>query len=375
MGGPHSRSYDFLFQRGTIQHHYYLEGVAPTLAGKDYLGGVWLNAICKDCYHPAPSILALARLPERTVEQRYGAEPGRDRYNRITPDYDIGSTSTYYGPQDAQISLEFASPKTLPVSWIVFDTIDAPYGKQQFKDKSGHDKPKHIHDIVSAVQTGSTVLALHDVSPDLQHGKFESVATNIILPVQADALYLDDTKLPAGVVGRSFEQAASKDSIVFVREGKTAAAFRIFDATGAGGHAPQFAVKYDGNEWGAGRLVVYHYLGKPSGLGNNNPPTLAGVYLSVEKCDGDEAFTDFRKRMRDVKIESNHNGTEWSASVGAGDTKLEAALDVANHSIAYRRVGGQPVVPRTLTVNGRDLAAEVLDPLKLGPPPSVAAAQ
>ena len=111
LGGPHSRSYDFLYQKGTIQHHYYLEGLAPTLAGKDYLGGVWLNAIRPGCYHPAASILALGRIPERTIEQTFGAEPGRDRYNRITPDYDVGSVSAYYGPQDEQIAVEFASQK------------------------------------------------------------------------------------------------------------------------------------------------------------------------------------------------------------------------------------------------------------------------
>ncbi len=366
VGGPHSRSYDFLYQRGTIQHHYYLEGLSPELSGKEYLGGVWLNAMRPGAYHPGPSVLALARLPERTVIQRYGAEPGRDRYNRVTPDYDIGSTSTYYGPQDEQISVEFATNKKLPVTWIVLDSIDAPFGKQSFKDKSGHDKPKHLRDVLAAVQSGSSVLALHDLAPDLAHGKYESVATNIILPVEADAIYLDDTKLPAGQIGHSFEQAASKDSVVFVREGKTAAAFRIFDASALENQTPHFAVKYDGNEWGAGRLVVYHYSGKSTGFGQGTT-ALAGVYLNAERCDSDQAFEDFRKRMHGLKIESKRDGKEWSASVEVDGTKLETALDLSNHSIAYRRVGGQNVLPHPLTVNDKDLAAEVLDPLKLEP--------
>jgi hypothetical protein len=367
LGGPHGRSYDFLFQKGTLQHHYYLEGLAPTLMGKDYLGGVWLNAICQGCYHPAPSILALGRIPERTVEQRFGTEPGRDRYNRITPDFDIGSVSAYYGPQDEQISLEFASQKILPVSWVVLDTIDAPYGKQTFVDRSGHDKPKHVKDVLAAVQTGGTVLGLIDLSPDLPHGKAESLATNIILPLRADAVYLDDVKLPAAQAGHSFEQPASEKSIVFIREGKAAAAVRIFQANALANQAPKFAVKYDGNEWGAGRLVVYHYQGKSTGFSHGETP-VAGVYLCAESCADDAAFEAFRQRMQAVRIDSQNDGKQWSASVGSGETRLEAALDLADHTIAYRRVGGQDVPSHPLTVNGRDLAAEILGPLKLDVP-------
>ena len=186
-------------------------------------------------------------------------------------------------------------------------------------------------------------------------------------------MYLDDVKIPPGQVGQSFEQSAGKGSFVFVHEGRTAAAFRIFDATGVEGKAPEFALKYDGNEWGAGRLVVYHYKGKSTKFADGATP-LAGVFISVEKCDGEAAFEAFRHRMREVKIDSNNDGGQWAASVVSGDTKLESALDLAKHQIAYRRVAGQDVPTPRLTVNGRDLAAELLDPLQLAPPaPPVAA--
>ena len=253
LGGPHSRSYDFLYQQGTIQHHFYLEGLSPEAPiGKDYLGGVWLNAVRPGFYHPAASILALAHVPERTVEQRYGTGPGRDRYNRITPDYDIGSTSAYYGPQDEEISLELASKKKLPVTGVMIDSIDAPYGKKSFKDASGHNKPVHLRDILATVQAGSSVLALLDLAPGLAKGKFESVATNIIVPVEADAIYIDNTKLPAVQHGQSFEQAVTQDSIVFVREGKSAAAFRIFSAGGLDQQTPAIGAKIRRQRMGGG---------------------------------------------------------------------------------------------------------------------------
>jgi len=363
-GGPHSRSYDFLYQQGTIQHHFYLEGLSPALAGRDYFGGVWLNAIMPGDYHPASAILDLARIPERVVRQRFGAEEGRDRYNYITPGFAIGSASCYYGPQDNQISVEFATAKKMPVCSVVPDTSDAPYGKKLEKDKSGHDKPRHIKDIIAAVQEKGTILALLDLSPDMKSGACASLATNIILPVRADGIYPDGERLD---VSAPFEKAVTAGSTVFVREGKSAAAFRIFTADGAGGQQASFAVKYDGNEWGAARLVAYHYKGAAAEL--KGAPIVAGVFACAEQCETDAQFQDFVKRVAGLKIGLARDERQCAASVQAGGTKLEAALDLQKGKIAWRRVNGADVPPACLSVNGRDIAAEILGPLKLKTPP------
>ena len=44
----------------------------------------------------------------------------------------------------------------------------------------------------------------------------------------------------------------------------------------------------------------------------------------------------------------------------AGQVKLEAGLDLTRKQITVRRVNGVDIPRKILTVNGRDLAAEIL---------------
>ena len=371
LSGPESRVYNFLFGDENINQFYYLAGLRHEIPGETLLSDdvrIWSNAATPGGYRPSEAILALARLPERTIFQRYGTEPGKDRYNYITPDYALGTASSFYGSQDKQISLEFGTAKKLPYIEVAADVFDAPYGKIKTGDKSGHQKPKHLKDNIAAVQDKGTVLALLDVSPDVAGKTPESVATNVLFPVHADAVYLNEKKLPAD---QPYDEPADAGSVVIVREGQAAAALRLFAADGTEGKPAQFAVKYDGNEWGAGRLVAYHAKGGKEALPHE--PIHAGVYLHVERCADDAAFQDFMRRALACRIDQRHDGAQWSASVQTGDTRLEAALDGEQH-IAYRRVGGHEVESHRLTVNGRDFASELLDPLATSPASAVSPA-
>jgi hypothetical protein len=357
IGGPVSRSYNFLYQIGTLQNHFYLEGLAPSALGSAYLGGVWLNASRPDDYHPAQAILDLAGIPERVVQQRFGPEPGRDRYNYITPDFDIGSASSWYSPQDLAVCAEFVSQKNLPAVAVVADPFDAPFGVAKAADKSGHMKPKHLRAAIAAVQEKGTILELSDLSRDLPHTRSNSIATNIVLPVAVDALYLNGKRLDPG---KPFDIPADEKTMVFLREGNAALAVRIFAADGCGGKPATFAVKYDGNDWRAGRLVAYHYQGKPARL--TEASVRAGVFLHIEHCASDADFEAFMARLQAIDIVEKNRDSVWSASVDFGDTHLAAGLNLETGQIAFRKVGGQDFQPRVLTVNGRNLRDEILGP-------------
>ncbi len=367
LSGPESRCYNFLQGDYNIGQFYYLVGMQQDLPGETLLSDdsrIWSDAITPNGYRPAPAILDLAKAPERTILQRFGDEPGQDRYNYLTPEFALGTASHFYGSQDKQISLEFGTSKKLPYIQIAPDDFDAPYGKVKVNDKSGHQKPRHLKDNIAAVQDKGTVLALLDLSPEISGKEHESVATNILFPTQADGVYLNDKKLSAD---QPLDQSVDKDAIIFVREGKAAAALRIFSADGVAGQTPHFAVKYDGSEWGAGRLVAYHYAGAKKTIPTG--PIHAGIFMHVERCDSDAAFEDFMRRARACKIDEKHDGENWSASVQSGETRLEAGLDEKQH-IAFRRVNGHDVEPHRLTVNGRDFAAELIDPLVTSTGPS-----
>jgi hypothetical protein len=355
LGGPHSRCYDFLYQTGSLQHFYFLAGLAPALVDKAWLGGAWLNTPWPGDYMPSQSILDLAAIPERIVQQRFGADTGRDRYNYITPDFDIGSTSSYYGPQDMPVSAEFASTKKLPVVGIVADPFDAPFGLTRTADKTGHLKPKHLKVNISSVQEKGTILALYDLSPELPHNRTNSIATNVILPVNADGIYFNGSKLDPK---KPFDLPADAKSVVCLREGNAALAVRVFAADGIGGSPAQFALKYDGNAQGAARLVAYHYKGKPAR--QSQPTVRAGVFLHMEHCASDADFAAFMARAQSVNIEEQNTPSEWSASVDFGGAQLSAGMNLPSGGIAFRKVNGQEVQPHTLTVNGQNLSDKIL---------------
>jgi hypothetical protein len=357
LGGPHSRSYDFLYQSGMLQRWFYLEGLSPVFAGNDdsTFSADWPNAILPADYHPSQAILDLARIPERVIRQRYGLNPGQDRYNYITPDFDIGSASAYRGPQDLKIDAEFASAKKLPVVSVVADQFDAPFGILKVADAAGHRKPRHLRELIAAVQEKGAILALQDLSPDLPRTETTSIATNIVFPAKADAVYLNGKPVNTDA---PFDLPADNKATVCIREGNAALAIRIFTAGGYGGKPAEFAVKYDGNKWSAARLVAYHYRGPAAKL--SPAPVRSGVFLDMEHCATGADFAVFIKRAQGIKIEESNSPSEWSATAEIGGTRLSAGLDLELRKIAFRKVNGQEIQPRTLSVNGRNLTEEIL---------------
>src|ERR1019366_1521255 len=91
------------------------------------------------------TIRALAALPQRVVTAKTMEDADRDRYNFVTPDFSIGSTTGDHSPQDKLINIEFATAKEGFASiTVVPDTLDEPYGKSKKPDRSGHSKPFHL---------------------------------------------------------------------------------------------------------------------------------------------------------------------------------------------------------------------------------------
>ena len=367
LSGPRSRSYDFVWQKGTLLHEYYVEGLTTLPAGIDYLGGIWLTASMPNAYHPSQSILDLAHIPVRVVEQRFGAAPGMDRYNYITPDFAVGSASHYYGPQDMELGVELASTKNLPVIWVVPDIFDSPFGTVRTQDKSGHVKPKHIKVAISAVQDKGTVLALLDLGPDSGNAVVDNVATDITIPMEADGVYFNGQKINAK--GQPFEMAAHDNSIVYVREGKAAVALRLFGAGGAGGQQPSYWFKYDGTQtapvgeaktFEGGRLVVYHYRGEKTKLAH--AAIRAGVLIQAATCADDAAFAAFVKNCSSTVITQDDKDGIWSASVDANGKTLAAGLDLAKEAIAFRKRDGKDVAPPVFSVNGQEIASKIFLP-------------
>ena len=357
MTAPASRDYNFLFSDENVNWTYYLAGLRSAEPGRVFLSDavrLWATAHL-DVYRGAPGLLELAALPERVVRSRFGVLPGQDRYVLITPDFAIGSASAYYGPQDKRVCVELASAKKLPVISFLTDAFDAPFGRVRMTDRSGHRKPRHLQQIVATVQDRGFLLGLFDVSPELRRGEVTNLASNIILPMQADQVWLDGRRVDTS---KRVALPAGPDSVVAVREGKAAVAARLFAADGCAGRAPLWQLKYDGNPQGAGRFVVYHYRGSPRQL--VEPAVRAGLLLVAERCETDAEFAVFLQRARQIQPVSRLDNDVWQVSARLGATELQAALDLKQKKIAARRVNGKAWQAEVLNVNGRDFLAETL---------------
>lgn len=113
---------------------------------------LWLGVVEFPYELPAEAKQALA-MPSRVVTQHWHlpgrSNVGQERYNLVTPEFALGSTSAGYGPQDKPIVLELAGSSQLPTFAIVPRAVDMsrglldePYGKRE--DSSGQHKPTHL---------------------------------------------------------------------------------------------------------------------------------------------------------------------------------------------------------------------------------------
>jgi len=370
LSGASSRTYNFLGTDLNLNQYYYLFGIQPTAPGRvgDICGEllVWANSVWGG-YAPPPALVELAHQPNRLVQQRAGAESGKDRYNFITPSFSLGSASFFYEHQDREVCLTLGSAKKLPLVSVMLDPFDAPYGKVRIREgNGGHLKVMHLRNEISAVQDKGAVLALMNLATEAAKRIGGSVATDIILPLNADGLYLNEKPISwgKGVV------PVSANSVIGIREGRTGAAVRIFHADSAMPEHPVFFLRKDGERYHAARLVAYHSRGRD---GVAPVPMLrSGVIFLARECPTEEDFQKFLADAQAWQTEEQMRDGVWRVKAwGTSPTdqgaplELVAALDIANRQPGERLVNGQKYDDtKIFSVNGEALSATVPAPQK-----------
>jgi hypothetical protein len=352
VAGPYSRDYDFLTGHGGLQLQTYLDGLShdPSTQGIDLEKVYMLENELHHGYHPSPEITALAHQPDRIVESKYDLEPNRDRYHYVTRDFSAGSASGEYNAQDKYINIELASPKDLTDITVVPDKQDNPYGKIKSKDRSGHSKPTHIPVHATSVQDHGAILTLLDL--DASHeGTVESLATNIVLPSNADALTMDgqtvDAKAP-------FRKEGSAKSVIAVREGNAITVLRIFEADASGGGKTEFALQgeKDGLKYNALRYTAYHYRGESKKLADKH--IRVGILAYTATCGSEKQCAEVVDRVKSAQIESHGDAHIWTVKARVGETELGAVRDLDHRTILSREVNGKPFAASSpLAINGK----------------------
>ena len=199
------------------------------------------------------------------------------------------------------------------------------------------------------MQDRGLILTLLDLDPS-REGAVESLATNLVLPSNADSIAMDgqvvDTKSP-------FKKEGTAKSVIAVREGNAISVLRIFEADGEAGKS-QFVLQgeKDGLKYNALRYTAYHYQGESQKLAEKH--VRVGILAYTATCNSDKQCAEVIDRVKSARIESGGDAHIWTVKVRVGNTELDAARDLDRRTILSRHVDGKLfAAPYPLSINGK----------------------
>ncbi|MGN6370311.1 MAG: hypothetical protein ACTHN5_18810 [Phycisphaerae bacterium] len=365
LAGPFSRTYDFLSGSGPFDRFLYAESLRDTPPTKSLLvdsAEPLLNEL-EHGYRPDQSILQIPHLPERTLHESFGDQPGQDRTTYLTPNFAIGSASASRGQQDRQLSISLAEltpGKTLCDISALAETLDNPYGNKKLPDRTGHQKPTPLKPAAAITQDNATLLALLDLAPsqnaDLLKPPPATLSTDILFPANADSIFLDGKPLTHAP---NQTLPITNNSWLILREGKAAAALRIFQADAVGGvggpdnsNTPQFFIKYDNPASHTARLVAYHCTNNTAPIPNT--PIRAGLLLLAHDCPTPDFPLSWNTELHAATLSHSTTNNRWSATFTDHARQLTATLNLTTHHPERRTINNIDYHPAIFTLNNED---------------------
>jgi hypothetical protein len=348
LSGPHSRDYDFLNGTGGIELYYFVEGILPDLkfGALDFEKTYLLEQNDPAAYHPDSAIVALAGLPQRWVTARYGNT--LDYSNFITPDFTLGGATGSYDSQDKLIAGELAGLS--PVMSIVPDQFDAPWGKVESKDSSGHEKPTHLPIDPVTVQNQGVLLSLIDLNLSSKTANSD-LGTNLILPAHADEINVDGQRID---LSQPFKQPVESTPTVGVMMGHGAIAFRFFhwdDCTDG-----QTVLQSDSVGLKLGALRLTHYHGCQSVTGKAAPHLRVGVLIVARHVDNADAFHQLIADVQKASITDQGNTSDWAVTAAVNGTTLEIRRNPKG--TLTRTIDGKAVTIPVFAVNNQSYSIQ-----------------
>jgi hypothetical protein len=352
VAGAHSRDYQFLSGRGSLDMNFYLEGLF-TPPKEDDFTDLYLEKVSvlenerPGGYHPSQLMLNLIQLKERIVEQRFDADEDRMRYTYLTQDFAIGTADGSYNAQDKMFAADLVG-KNIPVTIsVVPDANDSPYGKEKVADKNGHNKPVHMPPNLSAVQDKGLALLVFDLNPQQAEGG-NSFATDLVLPAHPDRLVLDGHALQTS---GSMHVDAHLDSVIGVRMQKGCFAARVFQVDSFDGQAPTLELKSDRGGWDSGaiRFVVQHSAGPVRDAKSSH--LHVSMLVEASTCDNDALDTSM-ERLRSAETRVAEKGDNFTVKATVGARQLELTEDEGKRLPVSRKVNGVEMGHPVFLLNG-----------------------
>jgi hypothetical protein len=250
---------------------------------------------------------------------------------------------------------------------VVADDTDDPYGNAPVTTGLFR-KPEHLATRPLAVQQAGTLFGLLEITPNLTS---TSLATNVIFPLLAESVFVDNTAVPAAMQ----TLAASTTSVLGVRDSGGCVAARILMADPYGGAAPapvQVVVDGMGLGLNVGRLVVYHAAAQADAVlcstswTTGKPPLAckprAAIVLASAACSTDSDLFQLMATVRSATFGTSDASTPtWTASLNIGGSTFVGARDRTNGKVTTQSVDGTQMKFSALCVNGTDPSGSPCD--------------
>lgn len=355
--GSHSRDYDYLSGRGAVDAYLY----AANIYQEDNPNRRIPYTMLISDWRPTEDIKQLAFTTPRTVTYTWGANNSQYSSLWVGNDIALGIAGACYHNMDIPLAVNFKGENPLlPRAYFIADGRRDPYGKKVINEGSGpHQKTLHMKPFWAGTQAERDTLGLVVYRPsDYSTAANPTLESHIVLPLEGDEIFIDDTP---GTIAPAETQVIplTTKSCIFVRFGKTVAAFNVPMATNIQGGNAQIAFVLDNNAFKVGRITVAHH-----DIWGNPPQKAAfpaaAFHVRVTDSEGVDAehFAkwrhDFMTASRNASVVPNEN---IDITVQGESSELQIKT-VRPFSMTSKCV---PAPKRDIfAVNGQDIGKELL---------------
>lgn len=359
LAGAHSRDYQFLAGRGSLEVNLFVEGLAPTPA--DGFPDLYLEKVAvlenerPGGFHPAPAMIEETKLPVRTLRARYDLQPGRTRTSYLTQSFAMGTANGSYESQDKMFAVDLVGPSPVPTIIVTPDAFDNPYGLHKTRDPGGHDKPHHLPPNLSSVQEDGLALLVFDLDPR-EASEGQDFVTNLVLPANPDSFLLDGRAIK---LSASTRETASPSSVVGLRIRTSCFAARIFAVDPLDGRAATVSLQGDREGWenGAVRLVIQHsstLVSKSEGQRHLH----VGILADVEPCaaaSGSGGVIALTNKLRAAQTSGQADAATFRARAEVTGHRLALVEDLKTRLPSSQQIDGTDVPTPFYQLNGKDV--------------------
>jgi hypothetical protein len=342
LGGACSRDYDYLRGLGFLDQQMTANGWLPA-DEKNRVSSI-VNAFTR--WRPPARLKEMSetRFP-RLVQQVWGFEPAETRTHYLCRDVTLSAAGANYRTMDIPLCVDLPGPREGVRCYFIPDGRHDPYGKIKIQEGKAHAKTLHLTPFWAAAQRRVDALGVALYRDKDVPAETQTLESHFVMPLEVDGFWIGGRRIETAK-DKPWEFPLKPGEALVLRKGTAAVGVRV---PWTCGDAPVSFV-FDGNKFGAVRLMVTHKVGAKAGAA-------FWVRIGSKLCD-DTAFEKWQRQFAAARADADVVGDRVRVSVADAVT---VGADAAR-STAFAL---EPPPSRALlAVDGDDIGRRLLQDLE-----------